>query len=148
MSVNAAPLAMRFEGGTSPLPARLAALRRLALAGYPIGLTLAPIMPFDGWREGYDALLAQVAAALADVPALDLTVEMITHRFTPGSKAVLLGWYPGSSLEMDEARRVRKTTRLGATKHVYPPEVARELRAFLERAVAERLPGARLLYWT
>src|SRR5215217_737561 len=31
LSVNAAPVAGRFEGGTAPVPARLAALRRLAL---------------------------------------------------------------------------------------------------------------------
>jgi spore photoproduct lyase len=138
----------RLEGGTAPLPARLAALRRVALAGYPVGLTVAPIMPVDGWREAYDALFADAAAALAGVPALDLTAEFITHRFTPGSKEVLLGWYPGTSLEMDEARRVRKTTKFGSTKHVYPAAIMRELRAFMEGALARRLPCARLLYWT
>ena len=30
---------------------------RLARAGYPVGLTIAPIMPVDGWREEYGALL-------------------------------------------------------------------------------------------
>jgi spore photoproduct lyase len=54
-SVNAAPLSRQLEGGTAPLPARLAAMRRLALAGYPVGLTVAPIMPVDGWREAYEA---------------------------------------------------------------------------------------------
>ena len=36
------------------------------------------------------------------MPDLDLTAELITHRFTPGSKEVLLGWYPRTQLEMDE----------------------------------------------
>ncbi len=147
-SVNAAAIASRLEGGAAPLDARLAALRRLALAGYPVGLTIAPIMPVDGWREAYDALLADAAAALVDVPALDLTAEFITHRFTAGSKEVLLGWYPGTSLEMDEARRVRKTTKFGSIKHVYPATTMRELRTFVEEALARRLPCARLLYWT
>ena len=61
-------------------------MRRVAQAGYPVGLTIAPIVPVPGWRETYDALLGKVAAALADVPAPDLSVELITHRFTPGSK--------------------------------------------------------------
>lgn len=149
LSVNAAPAASRYEGGTSPVPARLAAMRRLALAGYPVGLTVAPIMAFDGWREAYDALLADAAAALAGVPGgVDLTVELITHRFTPASKEVLLGWYPGTGLEMDEAVRSRKVTKFGSTKHVYPAATMRELRSHLERAVADRLPAARLLYWT
>jgi spore photoproduct lyase len=147
-SVNAAPLASRFEGGTARLPARLVAMRQLALAGYPVGLTVAPIMPVEGWRERYDALFADVAEALEGVADLDLTAELITHRFTPGSKEVLTGWYPGTSLEMDEARRSRKLTKFGSTKYVYPAAIMRELRGGLERLLADRLPAARVLYWT
>jgi spore photoproduct lyase len=146
-SVNAQPAA-RYEGGTAPVPARLQALRRAALAGYRVGLTIAPIMPVVNWREAYDALLADVAAALEGIPEPDLTVELITHRFTPGSKNVLNEWYPGSDLEMDEARRTRKTTKFNSLKYVYPPEVMRELRMHLERSVADHLPAARILYWT
>jgi DNA repair photolyase len=59
-----------------------------------VGLTIAPIMPIPQWRDGYRRLLQDVAIALSDVPDVDLTVECITHRFTAGSKDVLLGWYP------------------------------------------------------
>jgi spore photoproduct lyase len=45
VSVNADEIAGRFEGGTARLAQRLAALRALALAGYRVGLTIAPIMP-------------------------------------------------------------------------------------------------------
>ena len=45
VSVNAQGVAGRFEGGTDPVAARLAGLGRLARAGYPVGLTIAPIMP-------------------------------------------------------------------------------------------------------
>jgi spore photoproduct lyase len=33
-------------------------------------------------------------------------------------------------------------------KHVYPRETMAELRGWFEDALAERLPQARLLYWT
>lgn len=147
-SVNALPLVRRFEGGTAALPLRLVALRRLAQDGYPIGLTIAPIMPIEGWREHYEALLAETARTLDGVAGLDLTVEFITHRFTPGSKAVLQDWYPGSALAMDEAERSRKVARFGSIKHVYPAETMRALRTTLTRITAERLPAARTLYWT
>lgn len=68
-SINPAMFA-RFEGGTAPVAARLAALRQMAMAGYPVGLTIAPIIAATGWREAYGAMLADAAAALADVPAL------------------------------------------------------------------------------
>jgi len=146
-SVNARG-AERFEGGTARMAQRLAALRAVAMAGYPVGLTIAPIMPVLDWRDGYQQLIADAAEALEGVPNLDLTAELITHRFTPGSKDVLQGWYPGSKLEMDEAQRSRKTTKFGSTKWVYPTEVMRDLRSTLEQALAERLPAARVLYWT
>ena len=146
-SVNARG-AERYEGGTARMSQRLAALRQVALAGYPVGLTVAPIIPVPDWQAGYDQLVADAAAAVADIPGLDLTAELITHRFTPGSKEVLQGWYPGSSLEMDEAQRSRKTTKFGSTKWVFTPDTMRELRAHLERSIADRLPMARVLYWT
>ncbi|MGN9811272.1 spore photoproduct lyase family protein [Micromonospora sp. BQ11] len=147
-SVNAAPVSTRMEGGTATVPDRLAALRRLALDGYPVGLTIAPIMPLPDWPEHYGDLLDQVAAAVAGVPGLDLTAELITHRFTPGSKEVLLGWYPRTRLEMDEESRRRKYGKFGAVKYVYPREVMTELRTWFERELAARVPACRILYWT
>lgn len=51
VSVNAAEVARRFEGGTARLPQRIAALRALAHAGYRVGLTIAPIMPVPQTRS-------------------------------------------------------------------------------------------------
>jgi spore photoproduct lyase len=142
------PAYHRFEGGTDPVAARLAALRRMAGAGYPVGLTIAPIIAADGWREAYGGLVAMAAEALGELPGADLTVELITHRFTPGSRDVLTSWYPGSSLEMDPARRAEKRTRFAGTKYVYPPGLMAELKAFFEDQLARHLPAARILYWT
>ncbi len=146
-SVNARA-AERHEGGAPRMAARLAALRRMAEAGYPVGLTVAPIMRVPDWAAAYDALFADVGTALQGVPGVDLTAELITHRFTPKSKEVLAGWYPGSSLEMDEAERARKMTKFGSVKWVFPKEQMAEMRASVEASLARHLPAARLLYWT
>ena len=148
ISVNSGEVAGRFEGGTSSVPARVAALRRMAQAGYPVGLTVAPIMPIGDWRGEYGQLLDDVAAAVDGVPDVDLTVEAITHRFTDSSKEVLQSWYPRTRLEMDEERRTQKRTKFGGAKYVYPRDVMTELRTWFADAVAARLPGAPLLYWT
>ena len=148
ISVNSDEVAGRFEGGTASVPARITALRRMAAAGYPVGLTVAPIMPLGDWRAEYGRLLDDVASAVEGVPEVDLTVEAITHRFTDSSKAVLEEWYPRTKLEMDETLRSQKRTKFGGTKHVYPREVMGELRSWFTDAVAERLPQAPLLYWT
>jgi spore photoproduct lyase len=148
VSVNADEVARRFEGGTAPMPARLVGLRSMALAGYPVGLTIAPVMPLPDWRSAYSRLLDDVAAALIDVPDVDLTVEIITHRFTPGSKDVLLEWYPKTKLEMDEGRRRQKRNKFGGTKYVYPKSTMGEMRTWFADALVRHLPGAQLLYWT
>ena len=138
----------RFEGGTDKVADRLRALRRMADVGYRVGLTIAPIIAAEGWREAYGELLDQAAEALNGAPDLDLTVELITHRFTAGSKAVLDRWYPGSSLPMDPAGRVEKRTKFGSVKYVYTPETMAELKNFFHERIAAVLPAARILYWT
>ncbi len=147
-SVNAAAVSRDFEGGTATLAQRLGALRRMAKAGYPVGLTVAPIMPVEGWREQYATLFADVAKALADSADVDLTVELITHRFTPGSKEVLQGWYPKTTLDLREEARTQKRTKFGSVKYVYPKDSMAEMRAFFEGTIGDVLPSARVLYWT
>jgi spore photoproduct lyase len=146
-SVNARE-AERHEGGAPRIRQRLAALRAMAMAGYPVGLTVAPILRLPDWPQAYDRLFAGVADTLKDVAGVDLTIELITHRFTPRSKDVLAAWYPGSSLDMDEARRSRKTSKFGAVKYVFPREQMSAMRASIEASIESRLPAARILYWT
>ena len=146
-SVNARE-AERHEGGAPRVPQRLAALRAMALAGYPVGLTVAPILRLPNWMQAYDRLFADVARSLQDVPGVDLTIELITHRFTPKSKDVLTGWYPGSPLEMDEAQRSRKTTKFGSVKYVFPRDEMSAMRASIEASVTRWRPTGKVLYWT
>ncbi|MEJ2865150.1 SPL family radical SAM protein [Actinomycetospora flava] len=138
----------RFEGGTDSVSARIAALARMARAGWPVGVTIAPIMPVGDWRAAYSDLLARVAAALEGIEDLDLTAECITHRFTPGSKETLESWYPRTRLEMDPEQRRTKRGKFGAVKHVYPDDVMADLRAHVTAELADHLPVARVLYWT
>jgi spore photoproduct lyase len=147
-SINAASVARDFEGGTANVTQRLEALRSMALAGYPVGLTIAPIMPVPDWQEQYRSLLHAVAEAVRDVADLDLTAELITHRFTPGSKEVLVGWYPKSTLDLREEGRSEKRTKFGGFKYVYPKDAMKEMRTFFEEMMAAVLPVARILYWT
>jgi spore photoproduct lyase len=146
-SVNARAAA-RYEGGTASLDARLDALGALARAGYPVGLTIAPILPVPDWPEAYGSLLREASQALAGVADLDCTVELITHRFTPGSKAVLQGWYPGSDLPLREEERSQKRTKFGSVKYVFPRDLMQAMRETITAHVQRELPSARVLYWT
>jgi spore photoproduct lyase len=147
-SVNAASVSRDFEGGTASVKQRLVALRRMAAAGYPVGLTVAPVMPVENWREQYGALFRDVAEALRGLDAVDLTAELITHRFTEGSKSVLLQWYPKTTLDLREEARTQKRTKFGGFKYVYPKDSMGAMKEWFYGEIAQTLPKAKILYWT
>ncbi|OKH25933.1 spore photoproduct lyase family protein [Chroogloeocystis siderophila] len=152
VSVNAAPVSGRFEGGTASVASRLQALRKLALphsqggGGYPVGIVIAPIMLIDDWELHYTQLFDEMSTTLDF--SCDLTFELISHRFTPKSKEVLQTWYPHSKLDMEEEKRSVKRNKFGGTKYVYDTDDMKTLRRFFEREIARRFPEARILYWT
>ncbi len=146
LSLNADWVTKRLEGGTADLGARIEAFRKLARAGYPMGAVLAPLMPFEGWREAYGEMLGQLRGIL-DFP-VDLTFELITHRFTPGSKEILLDWYPNTSLDFDEEKRAKKRNKFGSHKFVYTREQMAELKAWFTDEIGTRFSEAELLYFT
>ncbi len=152
ISLNAESVSRRLEGGTASVHARLQALRKLALpvaqggGGYPVGVVLAPIMPIPDWETHYGALLDRLEDTLSF--DCDLTFELITHRFTPGSKDVLLQWYPNTALEMDEAQRDVKRNKFGGTKYVLPKDTMKTMRNYFTQQIAQRFPQAEVLYWT
>lgn len=153
VSLNADVVTRRLEGGTADLEARLRGMRRLAMpreqggGGYPVGAVLAPLMPLPDWREVYTDMLDRLRDAL-DFEGVDLTFELITHRFTPGSKEVLLDWYPATKLDLDEATRTVKRNKFGGTKYVYTRETMAELKAWFAREIPARFPGSPILYFT
>lgn len=166
-SLNAAPVRHLFEHHTATLEKRLAAARKLLQDGYPVGFILAPLMLFQGWREGYAALLDAVAAALASSGAgqvsdastapdpvsghpgaVPLTFELIQYRFTAASKRIILERFPATRLDLEEEGRRYKRGKYGRGKWVYAPSQANELRDFLTEAIRERFPAAEVEYFT
>lgn len=89
--------------------------------------------------------MRDAAAEASGIGNLDLTVELITHRFTPRSKSVLNGWYSGFSLEIDKARQVRKTTKFNSVKYVYTASIMQQMCTFFEGVAKDFLPPARIL---
>jgi spore photoproduct lyase len=152
ISLNTDFIARRMEGGTASLKARLAAIRKLALprseggGGYKVGLVIAPIMPVPDWEEQYSDLLDRLEQTL-DFPC-DITFELISHRFTPGSKAILQEWYPNTQIDFDESNRSLKFNKFGGKKYVYSALTMHMLRSFFQSELKRRFPDAPILYWT
>jgi len=138
-----------LEDGIATVAERLQAIRRMALprqqgGGYRVGFVISPIMPIEDWREKYGQLLDDVANAL-DFDC-DLTFELISYRFTPGSKGILEQGYPNSRLDLDESKRAVKCNKFGGTQYVYDKDTMSELKTFFEAAIAQRFLNAEILY--
>ncbi|QMU29574.1 spore photoproduct lyase family protein [Adhaeribacter radiodurans] len=152
LSLNTELVASRMEAGTASMEARLVAIRKLALpkaqggGGYKVGIVLAPIMPLPDWEEQYTHLLNRLEQTL-DFPC-EITFELITHRFTPGSKALLQEWYPNTSIDFDETNRSLKFNKFGGKKYVYNTVTMNMLRSFFQSEIKRRFPDAPILYWT
>ncbi len=104
------------------------------------------IMPIDDWQMHYSQLFDSISSAL-DINC-NLTFELISHRFTPGSKEVLQIWYPRSQLDMDEAKRSVKRNKFGGIKYIYNTDIMKTMKCFFENEIQKRFPKAKILYWT
>jgi DNA repair photolyase len=109
-------------------------------------LVIAPIMAIADWQK-HCTNLFELLQNTFDFDC-DLTLELITHRFTPKSKEVLQTWYPKSKLNLEEENRSRKYNKFGGVKYVYEKEIMAQLKEFIETKIADYLPQATILYWT
>ncbi|MCV9948106.1 spore photoproduct lyase [Paenibacillus sp. BT-177] len=147
-SINSDYVIKQFEPATSRFEERIEAAGKIARAGYPLGFIIAPIIWYDGWEAGYGDLLRRLGETLPQHATKDLTFELIQHRFTKTSKAVIEKRYPKTKLEMDIEKRKKKWGRWGQNKYVYPDEQQNALREFITERIFEHFPLSRIEYFT
>lgn len=143
-SINAQSVINAYERGTPGLNQRLEAASKVMEAGYPLGFIIAPVMIYDGWQDEYGELFARLGRSFESDD--QLTLEVITHRFTPKAKKIILDVFPETGLPMDEAQRKFKFGQFGYGKYVYKPEDMAQLKSFLTGMVQTHLPAAKIEY--
>lgn len=147
-SINAEKIIKHFEHGTPPLGQRLVAAVQMARVGYPTGFIIAPIFSVEGWQQQYRHLFQAIAGQPVLAGANDLTLELITHRFTKRAKTAIETLFPDTELPLDEKERTFRYGQFGYGKYLYPTEVRRALEAFFNEMIATYLPGAKVEYFT
>lgn len=151
-SINTPSVVRRWEAGTATIAARLAAAAAVARAGYPIGLMIAPVLAYPGWREEYAELAESVAATVAagDVArgadGKGLTFEVVTHRFTARARDLILSRHAGAGLPMSEEGRRYRIGQFGYGKWVYDTGQMNEVKEFMADLICRHFPGAALEY--
>jgi DNA repair photolyase len=113
------PLQARLEPGTPSPAARLELVRRIADAGLPCGVMVAPILPMlTDSVEALDALLGRIAAAGAT------GASVLALHLRPGAREGFLAW-----LEREHPELVEPYARLYRRGAYVDPEYRRALGA-------------------
>ncbi|MDI3521965.1 MAG: spore photoproduct lyase [Bacillota bacterium] len=146
-SINSDYVLSHFEKGVPGLERRMEAARKVARAGYPLGLLIAPILLFPGWKDNYLNLLRTAREYLEAALAGPLTFELITHRFTSRAKSVIRQVYPDTELPLEESERQFKYGQFGYGKFVYPAGTMREVEEWFREQISSTFPQSRILYF-
>lgn len=139
-SVNTPSVVSRFEHRTPSVELRLEALKKVAQAGYPTGVLIAPVILEPGWEDSYRTLIEQISRL--GLQGADILFEIISHRFTTRARNRIAEVFPESALPMDESQsRKFKFGQFGYGKYVYDEESLAAMRSFFEKEIAARFPG-------
>lgn len=149
-SLNTDEVIGRWELATARLEERVGAAARLAAAGYPIGFIIAPIFLEGDWREPYETLLLRLRESLdehqVDLARASPTFELITHRYTPKAKSLILSRFPDTDLPMNNEERQWKWGQFGYGKYVYPRDQLAEVQAFFQDRIGALFPEGTIQY--
>jgi len=142
VSVNPGEIIRRIEIGTSPLTGRIEAINKLAKAGYPAGLLVAPVVLLSGWQKMYAGLFRALDEGLFPQTKDGLPVEIIFMTYSYVHRMINAEAFPGAPVLYDpDIMTVR-----GRGRYRYGPKASAEAERFLREQIAEHLPRAEIRY--
>ncbi|MBK5241636.1 spore photoproduct lyase [Clostridium sp.] len=146
-TLNSRYVINNFEHNTCSFNERIAAVKKIALAGYPIGFIIAPIMIYDNWKEEYKELFETLKIAL-DGYNEEISFELIQHRFTKAAKELIVQRFVNTKLDLDEEKRLLKWGPYGKFKYVYKKTDSENIRDYISKLINENFSEAIIEYFT
>lgn len=143
ISIVPEPQVRDMEPGTASLAARLDLLNRAISSGYPVHISMSPVMLSGDYERTYERFFEQLANKLlqAGLPeTIDLSVDITMYYIRPECEAVIDELAPQVRQDM-VSRRVEGRARL-----TYPEEVLEKAQRYFRRMLPQYLPNARLLF--
>jgi spore photoproduct lyase len=95
-SVNSPIICANEEQGAAPLKSRLAAARRAAERGFPVGLHFDPLIIHPGWEEAYAETCHMIGENLRGAEVA--WISLGCFRYLPSLKAIMLAKHPDTSI--------------------------------------------------
>lgn len=135
-----------FENRTSPIDKRIETSVKIANARYPIGFIIAPVFLYENWKSDYKQLLMNLRNRLPENLIKPITFEIISHRYTPRAKNIILEVFPETTLPMVDEERKYKYGQFGYGKYVYTKEQLAEMKEFFTTEINSIFNNAVIKY--
>ena len=99
-SVNPEHLVKSDEEGSVSLQKRLAAAKKCAAAGYPVGFHFDPIIYYEGWDKDYKNVVELI---FSEIDPKDVAwISLGALRYHPDHKKIIKDRFPRSRIAFDE----------------------------------------------
>ena len=99
-TVNPSEVIRKEEIGTATLHERIAAMKKVAKAGYKIGLHFDPMILFRGWERAYATIVNDIFSAITPEDVIWISIGSL--RFNPEMKTKMENNYPRSRITAQE----------------------------------------------
>jgi len=140
--VNPQEIIRSVEIGTSSLLSRIDAANKMFLAGYPVGIMIAPVILVPNWHSLYcemlDALQEQLLPALKG----NMIIEVIFMTYSYVHRAINEQAFPNAQKLYHESLMTGR----GRGRYCYKQEYRREAEAILRQEIEKRFRAGKILY--
>ena len=142
MSLNPEELINRVEFGTSRLKNRIKAIKKLAEAGYDIGVLIAPIILVENWKELYENLFKEMVDNLSNKAKKQIFFELIFMTYSYVHNAINHEAFPNAI----ELYNKEQMTGRGKGKYAYKTELKEEAKKYLLELMKKYFPNNEIKY--
>ena len=142
MSINPQEIINMVEFGTSRLDDRIEAINKLSMAGYKVGILIAPIILVKDWEKLYEKLFIYLNEKLSDSVKKDVFFELIFMTYSYVHRMINNDMFPNAINLFEKNLMVGR----GRGKYMYKPEIKEEASKFFIQKLKYFFPNNRILY--
>lgn len=142
MSVNPEKIINQIEIGTSRLKDRIIAINKLKMAGYKIGILIAPVILIDNWKEEYENLIKYLSENLSKEVKRDVFFEVIFMTYSYVHRMINQDAFPNAiNLYNQELMTGR-----GRGKYMYKSTIKQEGEIFFRNMLNKYFTNNKIVY--
>ena len=142
MSVNPEKIINQIEIGTSRLKDRILAINKLKLAGYKVGILIAPVILIDNWKEEYENLIKYLSENLSEEVKKDVFFEVIFMTYSYVHRMINQEAFPNAINLYDQ----ELMTGRGRGKYMYKSTIKQDGEIFFRNILSKYFTNNKIVY--